>query len=193
MKNKKKHPLLSKREKAKAAKSRRRIWMAIILALLFIVIGYLVWAQSVPETSKTGSSSPSIAEQNEAAQSAAMPAENVLSEVNSEVNSDDAITSEATVLDQNATAADTADNSNSQVPKPATILSAPLPKTDSLAKEEIDRLEDERKRWAAQEKLASEQLVMNKKLTDMKEDQIALLEQQIAQLEAESTVQAKVE
>jgi len=35
--------------------------------------------------------------------------------------------------------------------------------------------------------------VMNKKLTDMKEDQIALLEQQIAQLEAESTVQGKVE
>ncbi len=189
MKNKKKHPLLSKREKAKAAKSRRRIWIAIILALLFIVIGYLVWAQSVPETSKTGSSSPSIAEQNEAAQSAAMPAENVLSEV----NSDDAITNEETVLDQNATATDTADNSNSQVPKPATILSAPLPKTDSLAKEEIDRLEDERKRWAAQEKLASEQLAMNKKLTDMKEEQIALLEQQIAQLEAESTVQAKVE
>ena len=78
-----------------------------------------------------------------------------------------------------------ADASNNQIPSPKTILNAPLPETDSLAKEEIDRLEDERKRLAEQEKLAAEQLAMNKKLTDMKAEQIALLEQQIAQLEAE--------
>lgn len=174
MKNKKQHPLLSKRTKAKAVKSRRKIWMAIILALLFIAIGYLVWAQSVPETDKTGSSSPSIPEQTELEPSTAMPTENVLSEV----TNDDAIQNEDTVIDENAADA---------------ILSAPLPKTDSLAKEEIDRLADESKRFAAQEKLADEQLAMNKKLTDMKEDQIALLEQQIAQLEAENALKTKAE
>ena len=40
---------------------------------------------------------------------------------------------------------------------------------------------------AEQEKLAAEQLAMNKKLTDMKAEQIALLEQQIAELEANET------
>ena len=182
MKNKKQHPLLSKRAKAKAAKSRRKIWIVITLALLFIAIGYIVWAQSVSEKNKTSSSAPSVSEQTEATQ-AAMPVENVLSEV----NSDDA------VIDENAADADTRTDSTIQVPKPAAILSAPLPKTDGLAKEEIDRLADESKRFAEQEKLASEQLAMNKKLTDMKEDQIALIEQQIAQLEAENAVQTKVE
>ena len=184
MKNKKQHPLLSKRAKAKAAKSRRRIWIVITLALLFIAIGYIVWAQSVSENNKTSSRapSPSIPEQTEATQ-AAMPAENVLSEV----NSGDA------VIDENAADADTRTDSTIQVPKPAAILSAPLPKTDGLAKEEIDRLEDESKRFAEQEKLAAEQLAMNKKLTDMKEEQIALIEQQIAQLEAENALKTKVE
>lgn len=64
------------------------------------------------------------------------------------------------------------------------ILNAPLPETDSLAKEEIDRLEDTRKRLAEQEKLAAEQVAMNKQLTEMKAEQIELLEQQIAQIEA---------
>ncbi|WP_201577159.1 hypothetical protein [Psychrobacter immobilis] len=185
MKNKKQHPLLSKRAKAKAAKSRRKIWMAIILVLLFIIIGYLVWAQSVPETSKTDSSSPSIPEQTEATQ-ATMPAENVLSEV----ESDDAVLNEDIIIDENF---ETSTNSTVQTPNPAAILNAPLPKTDSLAKEEIDRLADESKRFAAQEKLAAEQLAMNKKLTEMKEEQIALIEQQIAQLEAENAGQTKVE
>ncbi|WP_025652576.1 MULTISPECIES: hypothetical protein [unclassified Psychrobacter] len=188
MKNKKQHPLLSKRAKVKAAKSRRKIWMAIILVLLFITIGYLVWAQSVPKNNKTSSSSPSISEQTEATQ-ATMPVENVLSEA----NNDDAIQNENAVIDQNSDDADTRTDLTIQVPKPAAILNAPLPKTDSLAKEEIDRLEDERKRFAAQEKLAAEQLAMNKKLTEMKEDQIALIEQQIAQLEAENAGQTKVE
>ncbi|CAN6959316.1 SPOR domain-containing protein [Psychrobacter okhotskensis] len=189
MKNKKQHPLLSKRAKAKAAKSRRKIWMAIILVLLFIIIGYLVWAQSVPETSKTDSSSPSIPEQTGPEPSATMPVENVLSEA----NNDDAIQNENAVIDQNSDDADTRTDSTIQVPKPAAILNAPLPKTDSLAKEEIDRLADESKRFAAQEKLAAEQLAMNKKLTEMKEEQIALIEQQIAQLEAENAGQTKVE
>ena len=51
-----------------------------------------------------------------------------------------------------------------------------MPENDSLAKEEIDRLEDERQRLAEQEKLAAEQLAMNKQLTEMKEEQIAQLE-----------------
>ena len=68
------------------------------------------------------------------------------------------------------------------------ILEAPLPKTNSLAKEEIDRLEDERKRLAEQEKLAAEQIAMTKQLTELKAQEIALLEQQIAQLEADTAV-----
>lgn len=187
MKNKKKQLLLSKhaQAKAKATKSRRKIWIVIILAVLFIAIGYLVWAQSVSKNNKTSSSSPSIPEQTEATL-ATMPAENVLSEV----ESDNAVLNEDTVIDGTS---DTSPNSTVQTPNPATILSAPLPKTDSLAKEEIDRLADERKRFAEQEKLAAEQLAMNKKLTEMKEKQIALIEQQIAQLEAENAKQTKVE
>ena len=75
---------------------------------------------------------------------------------------------------------------DTEAPDPEAILNAPLPETDSLAKEEIDRLEDESKRLAEQEKLATEQITMTKKLTDMKAEQIELLEQQIAQLEADT-------
>ncbi len=74
-----------------------------------------------------------------------------------------------------------------QVTDSEVILNAKLPETDTLAKEEVDRLEDERQRLIEQEKLAVEQVQMNKKLTDMKAEQIKLLEQQIAQLEAAQT------
>ena len=85
---------------------------------------------------------------------------------------------------------DIVDDKNIDTPNPKAILNAPLPKTESLAKEEIDLLEDKRKRFAEQEKLAAEQLAMNQQLTDMKAEQIALLEQQIAQLEADSAADA---
>jgi hypothetical protein len=41
--------------------------------------------------------------------------------------------------------------------------------------------------------LAAEQLAMNKQLTDMKAEQIALLEQQIAQLEADSSTSTETQ
>ncbi len=86
-------------------------------------------------------------------------------------------------IEVDSTAADP-DLINSQMPDSVSVLNAPLPETDSLAKEEIDRLEDERQRLEEQEKLATEQVQMNKELTDMKAEQIKLLEQQIAALEA---------
>lgn len=72
---------------------------------------------------------------------------------------------------------------NSTIPDPKAIINAKIPESESLAKEEIDRLEDERKRLAAQEKLAKEQLQLVADIDKQKAAQIALLEQQIAQLE----------
>ena len=161
-------PLPAKSLKKKPTKARQKWWPIIILAAL--LIGYLVWKNNSPNASitpveSTASTAASI-EQDSAKQSDTNSLNNTAD--NSELNLD---TDDATVMD-------------SQMPDPEAILNAPLPETDSLAKEEIDRLADEHKRLAEQEKLAAEQLAMNKQLTEMKAEQIALLEEQIAQLEA---------
>lgn len=69
------------------------------------------------------------------------------------------------------------------IPDPKVIINAKIPENESLAKEEIDRLEDERKRLAEQEKLGQQQLQLAAEIEQKKAAQIALLQQQIAQLE----------
>ena len=168
MNKKETRPLSAQSLKKQSTKPRQKWWLIIILAAL--LISYLVWKNNSPNASiapaeSTASTAASI-EQDSAKQSDTNSLNNTAD--NSELNLD---TDDATVMD-------------SQMPDPEAILNAPLPETDSLAKEEIDRLADEHKRLAEQEKLAAEQLAMNKQLTEMKAEQIALLEEQIAQLEA---------
>ena len=173
MKKKRLRPLSTKSGQKKFANSRQKWWPIIILAAL--LIGYLVWKNNSLDTEKapiesTTPNAESI-EQNNAAQA------------------------DTTSLDDGELTldSDSSISTNSQIPDPDAILNAPLPENDSLAKEEIDRLEDERQRLAEQEKLAAEQLAMNKQLTEMKEEQIALLEEQIAQLEAAESAKNRVE
>ena len=166
MKSKKMRPLSNKVLK-KSNRSHQKWWFGILLIVLFI--GYLVWKNSLPEDNTTAVESlPATTEQPDAVPSTATSLDNV---VNDDV-----------VDDSQAIAAVT----DTQAPDPEDILKAPLPKTNSLAKEEIDRLEDERQRLAAQEKLAAEQIAMTKQLTELKAEEIVLLEQQIAQLEADT-------
>lgn len=158
-------PLPVKTLKKQPNKSRQK-WLPIII-LAALLIGYLVWKNSSPDANTSPiESTPTPTEQNSAAQSDTTSLDN------------NALDTSTSILDTDAASTD------SQTPDPDAILNAPLPETDSLAKEEIDRLADERKRLAEQEKLAAEQLTMNKQLTEMKAEQIALLEEQIAQLEA---------
>ena len=174
MKSKKMQRLSAKASKNKSAnptKRRQKWWFGIILITL--LIGYLVWKNSLPEADTTAVESLSgTSEQTEAASSTVTPLDNV---------SNDLESNDGALDDSQAIAAVT----DTEAPDPEAILNAPLPETDSLAKEEIDRLEDESKRLAEQEKLATEQITMTKKLTDMKAEQIELLEQQIAQLETD--------
>ena len=166
MKSKKMRPLSNKVLK-KSNRSHQKWWFGILLIVLFI--GYLVWKNSLPEDDTTAVESlPATTEQPDTVPSTATSLDNV---VNDDV-----------VDDSQAIAAVT----DTEAPDPEDILKAPLPKTNSLAKEEIDRLEDERQRLAAQEKLAAEQIAMTKQLTELKAQEIALLEQQIAQLEADT-------
>lgn len=179
MNHKKVRPLSNESSEKKSAKFHQKWWLAVILAAL--LIGYLVWRSFLPDADTSPiTNSPPITEQTDAAPSASVPLDSMTNE---------AALNEST-LDEGS---DLSTSSNSQTIDPKTILNAPLPETDSLAKEEIDRLEDERQRLAEQEKLAAEQLAMNKELTDMKAAQIALLEQQIAQLEADNTAATDVE
>ena len=158
---------LSNKVSKKSNRSRQKWWFGILLIVLFI--GYLVWKNSLPEDNTTAVESlPATTEQPDAVPSTATSLDNV-------VNDD--------VLDDSQAIAAVTDT---EAPDPEDILKAPLPKTNSLAKEEIDRLEDERQRLAAQEKLAAEQIAMTKQLTELKAQEIALLEQQIAQLEADT-------
>lgn len=170
MKSKKIHPLSNEALSEKSidnAKSRHKWWLGILVIVL--VIGYFVWKGSVPESNTHSNENlPVTSEQTESTQIASVPSVNPISEV---------------TLDENKGSSDTTD---SIIPDPKAILEAPMPETDSLAKEEIDRLEDERQRLAEQEKRAAEQIAMTKQLTELKAQEIALLEQQIAQLEAEA-------
>ena len=166
MKSKKMRPLSNKVLK-KSNRSHQRWWFGILLIVLFI--GYLVWKSTIPQSNQSAAENlPVTSEQNEPTQSASVPLEDDVSDV---------------INDKNR---DSADSTDSDIPDPKAILEAPLPETNSLAKEEIDRLEDERQRLAAQEKLAAEQIAMTKQLTELKAQEIALLEQQIAQLEADT-------
>ena len=180
MNPKKTQPLTTKSSKATSAKAGRRIWGLLIFILLLIAAAYFIWPKPEPESVLPVSQAPSMAEQTEAAQAAAIDDDAIVDEL-------DTVLSDSTVADESI---DIVDDKNIDTPNPKAILNAPLPKTESLAKEEIDLLEDKRKRFAEQEKLAAEQLAMNQQLTDMKAEQIALLEQQIAQLEADSAADA---
>ena len=172
--NKKQTPPLSvKPLKKQPVKRPNKWWPIIILAAL--LIGYLVWKNNSPDAEKAPiESTPPTADS---------------------IEQDSAEQADTTSLDDGELTLDSDRSAitNSQIPDPDAILNAPLPETDSLAKEEIDRLEDERQRLAEQEKLAAEQLAMNKQLTEMKEEQIALLEEQIAQLEAAESAKNRVE
>ena len=171
--NKKQTPPLSvKPLKKQPVKRPNKWWPIIILAAL--LIGYLVWKNNSPDAEKAPiESTPPTADS---------------------IEQDSAEQADTTSLDDGELTLDSDRSAitNSQIPDPDAILNAPLPETDSLAKEEIDRLEDERQRLAEQEKLAAEQLAMNKQLTEMKEEQIALLEEQIAQLEAAESAKNSV-
>ena len=175
MKSKKTPPLSGKVSSKKPTnainsnKRRPKWWLAIILLVIFI--GYLVWKSTTPQSNQTAAENlPVTSEQTEPTQSASIPLDDDVSTVTTDENQDN-----ANITDSN-------------IPDPTAILEAPLPETDSLAKEEIDRLEDERKRLAEQEKIAAEQVAMTKQLTELKAEEIELLEQQIAQLEAEQDV-----
>ena len=158
-------PLSTKLSEESPNKPWKKWFLALILATLFI--GYLIWKGALSDTS----ASLPVTKQIEATESISTPLNNVTS---------------------NLEDTDVPVFSNSQSLDPDAILSAPLPETDSLAKEESDRLNDETNRLVEQEKLLAEQLAMNKQLADMKAEQITLVEQQIAQLEAGGTVKTEV-
>lgn len=173
MKSKKTPPLSGKVSSKKPTnainsnKRRPKWWLAIILLVLFTSYLVWVWSNTIDEDNTTSTTSmQSTAQQTESTQNASVPLDDDVSTVTTDENQDN-----ANITDSN-------------IPDPTAILEAPLPETDSLAKEEIDRLEDERKRLAEQEKIAAEQVTMTKHLTELKAEEIELLEQQIAQLEA---------
>ncbi len=171
MNKKKIRPLSTESAKKKPAKLHPKWWLVIIVAALVVFYLFLVRNNTIDEDNTTSSTSmESTAEQIDSTQEATEPAENVVNN--------------ASLIDNE----DSSEITDSDIPDPKAILGAPLPETDSLAKEEIDRLEDERKRLAEQEKIAAEQVVMTKQLTELKAEEIELLEQQIAQLEAEQDV-----
>ena len=178
MKSQKMRPLPNKASSKKTTKTanfnkpRPKWWFGILLIVL--LVGYLVWKSMASQPNHTTAENlPVTSEQDEPTRIASVPLEDDVRDV---------------INDENQ---DSANITDSNISNPKAILEAPLPETDSLAKEEIDRLEDERKRLAEQEKLAAEQITMTKKLTELKAEEIALLEQQIAQLEIDTA--AKME
>ena len=165
MKSQKTPPLSTKLLEENPNKPWKKWFLVLILVMLSI--GYLIWKGALSDTN----SSLPVIKKIEATESISTPLDSVASDSD---NIDGPV------------------SSNNKAPKANAILSAPLPETDSLAKEESDRLDDETNRLVEQEKLLAEQLAMNKQLAEMKAEQITLVEQQIAQLEADGTVTTEV-
>ncbi len=170
MTSKKPSPTLSK---TSTTSVRSKRFITIALLLLAIIIAYFVWLRPLSNTPPTKETT----EKTVPSQVDETP-ENVDNKL---VDPVDTINNNVPLSNEKA------EPTEQQASDPEVILNAKLPETDSLAKEEVDRLEDERQRLIEKEKLAVEQVQMNKKLTDMKAEQIKLLEQQIAQLEAAQT------
>ncbi|MGP4952973.1 hypothetical protein ACTXGO_12450 [Psychrobacter sp. T6-1] len=182
MKSHKPRPTFSRYSKPKRQPV-QILWIAIALILAIIILAYLLWLRSTADNMDEQGTTIDIStveEQIRAAQpvsSPVVPSDKTID--NDSVNSTNSPTID-TLKDNDTLAVKTI-----AVPSPKKIIEAPLPKTNSLAKEEIDRLKDEKQRFAEQERLAAEQIAMTKQLTQMKAEQIALLETQIAQLEAQ--------
>ncbi|WP_201611089.1 hypothetical protein [Psychrobacter submarinus] len=188
----------SKGKKHQSAKPRHKKWLVAILLLPIFIIGYLFWSQPSSDTTVTPMvAPPTVSQQNEAARSAD-PSTDPSAEdtiIESDTKSDnDTIngSSNDSTTDENLSASKynaTENKSNVAIPSSKAIIDAPIPETDTLAKEEIDRLADEHQRLKEQENIDAEQIEMTKSLTQMKAQQIELLERQIAELEAEQAAQ----
>lgn len=68
---------------------------------------------------------------------------------------------------------------------PEDILAPAMPQDPALAKEELDRLDEQSSQLAEQQAMMSEQLDMMNELSNKKAERIRLLEQRIAELERE--------
>ena len=164
MTSKNTRPTLTKFTKTAPKITPQQILLLVGLLLLLAIVGYF-WLQN---------------------NQPAMPIETVPTHTTQPDAASAALDQEAPETDAPVDA--NIDTLKSEIPDadPEAILNAPLPETDSLAKEEIDRLEDEYQRLIEQEKIAEEEVAMTKSVTDMKGEQIALLEQRIEKMEAEN-------
>jgi len=151
------------------------VLLMVLAVVALLAIGYLlVQLFNASTTAEHIQQGPVFSSKPIAASSATVPA--------TTANADE-IANKTTASNANIDDSNLAGFANSTIPDPKAIINAKIPESESLAKEEIDRLEDERKRLAAQEKLAKEQLQLVADIDKQKAAQIALLEQQIAQLE----------
>lgn len=198
MTSKKPRSTFSKGNKNQPAKPNHRKWLVAILLLPILIVGYLFWSQPSSDTTVTPMvAPPTVSQQNEAARLADPSTESSAEAtiIESDTSSDDNaiegsindITTDENLSADNTPASDQA--KKVAIPSSKAIISAPIPETDTLAKEEIDRLADERQRLKEQENIDTEQVEMTKSLTQMKAQQIELLERQIAELEAEQAAQ----
>lgn len=138
MNHKKIRPLPSKSVTETSAKRPQPWWLLVVLVVL--LIGYLVWRSISSDTATSPTENPTTTTQAvDTESSASVPA-------NDETNN---TASNESALNESP---DLSAPSNMQTADAKAILNAPMPATDSLAKEEIDRLEDERQRLAEQEK-----------------------------------------
>lgn len=182
-------------KKHNANQSPYRKWLVLVLVLPIFILGYLISSQPSSDTIVTPvTHSPALADQVTTSETRSLEtdADSAIDNSainNSAVNNSTVNSHETEDADKASTVAPVDTTQALKTPSPKTILNAPLPETNSLAKEEIDRLEDERQRLKEQEDRVVEQLAMTKSLTQMKAEQIDLLEQQIAELEAKQAAQ----
>jgi len=162
MTSKKPHSTFSKGKKHQSAKPRHKKWLVAILLLPILIIGYLFWSQPSSDTTVAPMvAPPTITQQSDAARSADPSTEPsaedtiIESDTKSDNNAINGSSNDSTT-DENLSASKdnaTENKSNVAIPSSKAITDAPIPETDTLAKEEIDRLADEHQRLKEQENI----------------------------------------
>ena len=156
----------------KTPKKKQANWLLVMILLGIILAGLWLYF------TKFADNEPTLAPSNTETAVESNNANNVIQEVDPSSATDvSTMTTDNDTSDNNATLAN--------FPDPEEILEAPLPENEVLAKEEIQRLEDQQIQLQEQEKLIAEQVAMMDELNAKKAEQIELLEAQIAQLEAQ--------
>lgn len=178
-----------------------------VLSLLLVIAGLWLWYWFNREPSQAPAEPTTVASAPAASEANTPAASNAMAQAHDSTDSTDSTkTTDSTETGAAATASAPVQTmivprAAEQVPQvasginlitPEEILAPELPQDPTLAKEELDRLDEQSSQLADQQAMMNEQLDMMHELSSKKAERIQLLEQRIAELERQQAAPKSV-